>query len=133
MIIGIGSDLTDIRRIQAALARFGDRFIARCFTETERQKAQQRGHEGQRAATYAKRFAAKEAVSKALGTGFSQGVFLQDIGVANDENGRPAVRLTGGALKRLREITPEGREAVIHLSLSDEPPLAKAVAIIEAL
>lgn len=133
MIIGTGSDLIDIRRVDKTLARFGDRFIQRCFTDLEQAKAESRRGGGTHVATYAKRFAAKEACSKALGTGFSHGVFMKDIGVVNDPAGRPTLKLTGGALKRLEELTPAGKMAVIHLTLTDEPPLAKAFVIIEAV
>lgn len=133
MIIGIGSDLIDIRRVEKVLARYGDRFIKRCFTETEIAKAERRRAAGTHIATYAKRFAAKEACAKALGTGFSSGVYMKDIGVANDAQGRPALVLTGGAKDRLREITPNGKVASLHLTLTDEPPLAKALVVIEAV
>lgn len=133
MILGTGSDLVDIRRVETVLARHGERFIARCFTETERVKAERRRGAGNHIATYAKRFAAKEACAKALGTGFNDGVFFRDIGVINDENGRPTLTLTGGARQRLIAMTPADREVRIHLTLSDEPPLAKAFVIIEAL
>lgn len=133
MIIGTGSDLIDIRRVEKVMARFGARFIRRCFTAEERETAERRRPGGTHIATYAKRFAAKEACAKALGTGFSQGVFMKDITVVNDKAGRPGLKLTGGAEKRLSALVPEGHEAVIHLSLSDEPPLAKAFVIIEAL
>ena len=132
MIIGIGSDLIDIRRIEKTLERFGDRFIRRVFTETEQAKAERRRGAGTHIDTYAKRFAAKEAVSKALGTGFGGGVFMRDIGVVNDKNGKPGLKLTGGALEKLQSLIPEGKEARIHLTLTDEPPLAKALVIIEA-
>ena len=132
MILGIGSDLIDIRRVEKVLARHGERFIRRCFTEAEIAKAERRRGAGTHIATYAKRFAAKEACAKALGTGFSAGVYMKDIGVANDKNGRPAVILTGGAKDRLREITPAGTNAILHLTLTDEPPLAKAFVIIES-
>lgn len=133
MIIGTGSDLIDIRRLEKVLERHGERFTQRCFTEEERAKAERRRGGGTHIATYAKRFAAKEACSKALGTGFSQGVYMKDIGVVNDAAGRPALRLTGGALARLESLTPPGLRAVIHLTLTDEPPLAKALVIIEAV
>lgn len=132
MIIGTGSDLLDIRRLEKVLERFGERFINRCFTAEEREKAERRRPGGTHIATYAKRFAAKEACSKALGTGFSHGVFMKDIGVVNDYAGKPALKLTGGALKRLQELTPAGMTASIHLTLTDEPPIAKAFVIIEA-
>jgi holo-[acyl-carrier protein] synthase len=133
MILGTGNDLIDIRRIEKTLARFGDRFINRCFTPEEIKKAERRRAAGTHIATYAKRFAAKEACSKALGTGFSHGVFFRDMAVINDINGKPMLRLTGGALKRLKSMTPAGKEAVIHLALTDEPPTAMANVIIECL
>ncbi len=133
MIIGTGSDLLDITRMEKTLARFGERFINRCFTDEERRKAESRRGGGTHVATYAKRFAAKEACSKALGTGFSHGVFMKDIGVVNDYAGKPTLQLSGGALKRLEELTPHGKTAVIHLTLTDEPPIAKAFVIIEAV
>jgi holo-[acyl-carrier protein] synthase len=132
MIIGIGSDLIDIRRVEKVMARYEARFIARCFTPLEREKAERRRAGGTHIATYAKRFAAKEACSKALGTGFSQGVFMKDIGVVNDEAGRPTLALTGGALACLQALVPAGMRPVIHLTLTDEPPLAKAMVVIEA-
>ncbi len=132
MIIGIGSDLIDIRRVEKIMARYEARFIARCFTDTERAKAERRRAAGTHIATYAKRFAAKEAVSKALGTGFSHGVYMRDIGIVNDPHGRPAVALTGGARARLESMLPAGMQAVIHLTLTDEPPLAEAFVMIEA-
>ena len=133
MIIGIGSDLIDIRRVEKVMSRFEDRFIARCFTETEKAKAERRRGAGTHIDTYAKRFAAKEAMSKALGTGFSQGVFMKDIGVVNAPSGAPTLALTGGALKRLESMIPEGMTPRIHLTLTDEPPLAKALVVIEAV
>ena len=133
MIIGTGSDLIDIRRVEKTLARFGERFIQRCFTPEEIAKAERRREAGTHIATYAKRFAAKEACSKALGTGFSNGVFMKDIGVINDPLGRPALKLTGGALKRLQSLTPAGTKAVLHVTLTDEPPLASVSVIIEAV
>jgi holo-[acyl-carrier protein] synthase len=132
MIIGIGSDLIDIRRVEKVMKRFEKRFIARVFTDTERKKAERRRSGGTHIATYAKRFAAKEACSKALGTGFNQGVYMKDIGVVNDLSGRPTLDLTGGALKRLQAMTPPGKKASISLTLTDEPPLAQALVIIEA-
>jgi holo-[acyl-carrier protein] synthase len=129
----MGNDLIDIRRIEKTLARFGDRFIHRCFTDVEIAKAKRRQAAGMHIATYAKRFAAKEACSKALGTGFSNGVFMRDIGVVNDANGRPMLELRGGALRRLESLTPPGKRAVIHLTLTDEPPIAAAYVVIEAL
>jgi holo-[acyl-carrier protein] synthase len=127
MILGIGVDLVDIRRIERTLARFGERFTQRCFTDLERAKADRRAA---RAATYAKRFAAKEACSKALGTGFNRGVFMRDIGVVNLAGGRPTLRLAGGAAARLAEMTPAGHVAELHLTLTDEPPLAQALVFI---
>jgi len=133
MIIGTGSDLIDIRRIEKIMTRHEARFAARCFTAAEIARAERRRGAGTHIATYAKRFAAKEACAKALGTGFSGGVAMRDIGVVNDENGMPALQLSGGALARLKALTPAGMQARLHLSLSDEPPLAKAFVIIEAL
>ena len=133
MIIGIGTDLIDITRIDKTLSRFGERFIDRCFTDIEQAKAERRRSGGTHIATYAKRFAAKEAMSKALGTGFNHGVYMKDIGVVNNEDGQPSIHLTGGALKRLNDITPLGKTAHVHLTLTDEPPLAKALVLIEAL
>ena len=130
MIIGMGSDLCNIERIQAALDRHGDRFAQRCFTEIERAKAARRPFT--RAGTYAKRFAAKEAFSKAVGTGFYRGVYMKDIGVVNAPSGAPTLVLTGGAAKRLAEMVPEGHEAVIHLTLTDDHPWAQAFVVIEA-
>jgi holo-[acyl-carrier protein] synthase len=130
MIIGLGSDLCSIERIAAALARHGDRFERRCFTEIERAKAARRPFT--RAGTYAKRFAAKEAFSKAVGTGFYRGVYMKDIGVVNAPSGAPTLQLTGGAAKRLAEMVPDGHEAVIHLTLTDDHPWAQAVVVIEA-
>jgi holo-[acyl-carrier protein] synthase len=133
MIIGMGHDVVDIRRIEKILNRFGDRFIKRCFTELEIKKAERRRAGGTHIATYAKRFAAKEACSKALGTGFSQGVYMKDIGIENDDLGRPMVVLQNGALKRLEVLIPEGLKPVIHVTLTDEPPLAMAQIVIEAI
>lgn len=130
MILGLGSDLVDIRRIEKVLARHGDRFIQRIFTPIERAKAERRAT---RIDTYAKRFAAKEACSKALGTGFRNGVFFRDMGVVNLPSGRPTMSLTGGALARLKAITPDGFEARIDISLTDEYPLAQAIVIISAV
>jgi holo-[acyl-carrier protein] synthase len=130
MILGIGSDIIDIRRIQRTLERFGDRFVERIFTDTERRKSDGRAN---RAASYAKRFAAKEACSKALGTGFRDGVFWRDMGVVNLSSGKPTMHLTGGALERLAEITPHGMRAQIDLSLTDDEPQAQAIVIISAL
>lgn len=132
MILGIGNDLIDIRRIEASLGRFGDRFTHRVFTPLERAKADRRDGGGGRAATYAKRYAAKEACAKALGTGFSQGVFWRDIGVINLPTGQPTLCLTGGAQERLKAITPSGMVAQIHLTMTDEPPMAQAMVIITA-
>ena len=130
MIIGIGNDLIDIRRIERTLERFGDRFINRIYTDVEQKKSEGRTN---RAASYAKRFAAKEACSKALGTGFRKGVFWRDMGVVNLKGGKPTIALTGGAAKRLTELTPDGMEAQIDISLTDEPPLAEASVIISAV
>ena len=129
MILGVGSDLIDIRRIEAAIARFGDRFIDRIFTETERRRCERRANPGP---SYARRFAAKEAAAKALGTGFRSGVFWRDLGVVNMPSGQPGMRLTGGALRRLESITPKGLTARLDVTLTDEPPLAQAVVIITA-
>lgn len=129
MIIGIGSDLCDIRRIERSLERFGDRFTHRIFTAGERARSDRRAA---RAPSYARRFAAKEACAKALGTGMSHGVFWRDMEIVNLAGGRPTFRLTGGALARLRSMTPEGHEAVVHVSLTDDPPMAQAFVIIEA-
>ena len=130
MIIGIGNDLVDIRRIEKSLARFGDRFVQRIFTEAEQKRSEGRAT---RAASYAKRFAAKEACSKALGTGFRRGVFWRDMGVINLKSGKPTIVLTGGALTRLEEITPAGMSPQIDLTLTDEFPLAQAFVIISAV
>jgi holo-[acyl-carrier protein] synthase len=130
-IIGIGSDLCNIERIQNSLDRFGERFLNRVFTDTERAKAEKRPFT--RAGTYAKRFAAKEAFSKAVGTGFKAGVFMKDIGVVNKPSGAPTLKLTGGAAARLAAITPPGHDAVVHLTLTDDHPWAQAFVIIEAL
>jgi len=130
MIIGLGSDLSDIRRIENSLERFGERFTQRVFTEVERARSDRKPD---RAASYAKRFAAKEACAKALGTGIRAGVSWRDMGVANLPSGAPTMALTGGALQRLQAITPEGHRAVIHLSLTDDHPYAQAFVIIEAL
>lgn len=133
MIIGIGNDLLDIRRLEKVMARFEERFAKRSFTEIERAKAESRRPGGTHIETYAKRFTAKEAMAKALGTGFAQGVYMKDIGVVSAPSGAPTFELTGGALKRLQEITPEGHKAVIHLTLTDEPPMAQAQVLIEAV
>lgn len=129
MIIGIGSDLIDIRRVERVLARHGERFTERCFTDIERAKAESRAHA---AATYAKRFAAKEACAKALGTGIRLGVWWRDMGVVNLPGGRPTMALTGGALARLQKLTPDGWHARIDLSITDEWPLAQAFVVISA-
>jgi holo-[acyl-carrier protein] synthase len=130
MIIGIGSDLIDIRRVEKSIERFGARFTERCFTEVERRKSDGRKN---RAASYAKRFAAKEACSKALGTGLAQGVFWRDMGVVNLPGGKPTMQLTGGAAVRLASMLPAGHTAVVHLTITDDFPLAQAFVIIEAL
>jgi holo-[acyl-carrier protein] synthase len=130
MIIGMGSDLCNIERIQNSLDRFGARFEMRVFTDIERAKAQRRPFT--RAGTYAKRFAAKEAFSKAVGTGFKRGVFMKDIGVVNAPSGAPTLALAGGAAARLAELTPAGHEAVVHLTLTDDHPWAQAFVVIEA-
>ncbi len=130
MIIGIGSDLCDVRRIERVVNRYGDRFIMRIFTDAERAKAERRST---RMETYAKRFAAKEACAKALGTGFRNGVFWRDLGVVNLPSGQPTMALTGGALDRLRAITPEGCEVRIDVSLTDEGPMAQALVVISAI
>src|SRR3954465_7445450 len=130
MILGLGSDLIDIRRIEKTIERHGERFIARIFTSVEREKSEGRAT---RAASYAKRFAAKEACAKALGTGLRRGVFWRDMGVINQRGGRPTLALTGGALARLREITPPGLAAQIDLTLTDEYPLAQAIVIISGV
>jgi holo-[acyl-carrier protein] synthase len=131
MILGIGSDLCNIERIQHSLDRFGARFIARVFTDVERDKAERRPFT--RAGTYAKRFAAKEAFSKAVGTGFRRGVFMKDIGVVNRASGEPTLRLTGGAKERLDALVPPGHAAHIHLTMTDDHPFAMAVVVISAL
>ena len=130
MILGIGSDIIDIRRIERTLERFGDRFTRRLFTDVERRKSDARAG---RAASYAKRFAAKEACSKALGTGFRAGVFWRDLGVVNLPSGKPTLVLTGNAAKRLAAITPPGMRAQIDLSLTDDHPQAQAIVIISAV
>jgi holo-[acyl-carrier protein] synthase len=129
MIIGIGSDLCDIRRIEKTLERYGERFLDRVFTDVERRKSDRRA---QRAASYAKRFAAKEACAKALGTGFSRGVFMKDLGVVNLPSGAPTMSFAGGAARRLAALTPAGHEAVVHLTITDDYPLAQAFVVIEA-
>ena len=130
MIIGIGSDLIDIRRIEKAIERYGDRFLDRIFTETERLKSDRRAN---RAASYAKRFAAKEACAKALGTGFNHGVFWRDMGVVNLPGGQPTMKLTGGAAERLQRLLPAKHVAQIHLTITDDFPLAQAVVLISAI
>lgn len=133
MILGIGSDLIDIRRIEKTLERFGDRFLDRIFTPDERRRAERRGGTARgRASTYAKRFAAKEACSKALGTGFRRGVFWRDLGVANLPSGQPTMRLGGGAAKQLARLVPAGMRARIDLTMTDDYPLAQATVIISA-
>jgi holo-[acyl-carrier protein] synthase len=129
MILGIGNDIIDIRRIEATLARYGDRFIERVFTETERRKSDRRRN---RAASYAKRFAAKEACSKALGTGLRHGVYWRDMGVVNLPSGRPTLVLTGGAAAALESLVPDGHEARIDLTITDDFPMAQAIVIISA-
>ena len=130
MILGIGNDMIDIRRVERTLARFGDRFIQRVFTETEQLKSERRAA---RAASYAKRFAAKEACSKALGTGFRKSVYWRDMGVVNELSGRPTMVLTGGAARHLARLTPAGHRAVIHVTLTDDFPYAQAIVIISAV
>lgn len=130
MILGIGNDLIEIPRIARTLERFGERFTARVFTDIERTKSDRRRL---RAASYAKRFAAKEACSKALGTGLSQGVYWRDMGVVNRPSGQPTMALTGGAAARLAKLTPEGFEARVHLTVTDDGPLAQAFVLIEAV
>jgi len=129
MILGLGSDLIDIRRIEQIIERYGDRFLDRIFTNAERRKCERRANS---AASYARRFAAKEACSKALGTGFRHGVFWRDLGVVNLPTGKPCMQLTGGALRRLEQITPAGMTAQLDVTLTDEPPMAQAVVIITA-
>jgi holo-[acyl-carrier protein] synthase len=129
-VLGLGSDLCNIERIENSLARFGDRFINRVFTETERARAEKRPLT--RAGTYAKRFAAKEACSKALGTGFRSGVFMRDMGVVNLPSGAPGLALTGGAAARLAQITPAGHKAIVHLTMTDDHPWAQAIVLITA-
>jgi holo-[acyl-carrier protein] synthase len=130
LIIGLGSDLSDIRRVEATLKRFGERFTNRVFTEIERTRSERKQD---RAASYAKRFAAKEACAKALGTGMRAGVFWRDMGVVNMRSGQPTMALTGGAAARLERMTPPGCKAVIHLSLTDDHPYALAFVVIEAI
>jgi holo-[acyl-carrier protein] synthase len=131
VIIGIGSDLCNIERIQKSLDRFGERFVRRVFTDVERAKAESRPFT--RAGTYAKRFAAKEAFAKAVGTGFKRGVFMKDIGVVNKASGAPTLALGGGAKQRLDEMTPEGHAAEVHLTMTDDHPFAQAFVIITAV
>jgi holo-[acyl-carrier protein] synthase len=130
MILGIGSDITDVRRIEKVIGRHGERFLARIFTEKERARAERKK---KRIETYAKRFAAKEACAKALGTGMRGGVWWRDMGVVNLPSGRPTMHLTGGALRRLEAMTPQGYEAKIDLTISDEGPMAQALVVISAL
>jgi holo-[acyl-carrier protein] synthase len=130
VILGVGSDLTDIRRVAATLERFGERFTGRLFTPVERTRSERKVD---RAASYAKRFAAKEACAKALGTGMRRGVFWKDMGVVNARSGQPTLALTGGAAARLEEMLPDGYKAAIHLSLTDDHPYAQAFVVIEAL
>ncbi len=130
MIIGIGSDLVDVRRIERALQKHGERFIARLFTETEKSKA---ARSGSPASTFAKRFAAKEACAKALGTGINRGVFFRDMGVVNLPSGQPSLVLTGGAKERLSFLTPQDKKIVVHLSMTDDYPMAQAFVVIEAV
>ena len=130
MILGIGSDLCDIRRIERSLGRFGERFTHRVFTEGERERSDRRAA---RAPSYARRFAAKEACAKALGTGIGQGVFWRDMEVVSLPSGQPTLRLSGGAQEHLARMVPEGHEARLHITLTDEPPLAQAFVIIEAV
>lgn len=130
MIIGLGSDLIDIRRIEKSIERFGDKFISRIYTDIEQRKSDARRA---RAASYAKRFAAKEACSKALGTGISRAVYWRDMGVVNLPGGKPTMELTNGAAKRLAEMLPDGYQALIHLTITDDFPLAQAFVIIEAV
>lgn len=130
MILGIGNDIIDIRRIERTLERHGERFINRLYTDVERAKSERRKNRG---ASYAKRFAAKEACSKALGTGIRRGVFWRDMGVVNLKSGQPTMALTGGAAARLAEMTPAGMEAQIHLTITDDGPMAQAFVIISAI
>ena len=130
MIIGIGNDIIDIRRVERTLERFGERFIQRIFTTTERARSERRAG---RVASYAKRFAAKEACSKALGTGFRRGVYWRDMGVVNLPSGKPTMELKGGAAKRLAELVPDGMTAQIDITITDEPPIAQAIVIISAV
>ena len=130
MIIGLGNDIIDIRRIDRTLVRFGDRFVNRVFTATERRKCDARA---QRSASYARRFAAKEACAKALGTGFRRGVYWRDLGVVNLPSGKPTMELTGGAARRLDEITPAGMQAQVDLTITDDHPTAQAIVLISAV
>ena len=130
MIIGIGNDIIDIRRVERTLERFGERFIQRIFTTTERARSERRAG---RVESYAKRFAAKEACSKALGTGFRRGVYWRDMGVVNMASGKPTMELKGGAAKRLAELVPDGMTAQIDVTITDEPPIAQAFVIISAV
>jgi len=130
VILGVGNDIVDIRRVEETLEKFGDRFIERIFTEIEKRKSDGRAA---RTASYAKRFAAKEACSKALGTGFRRGVFWRDMGVVNEPSGRPTMVLTGGALRQLEKMTPDNHKAVIHLTITDDFPYAQAIVIISAV
>ncbi|MEM9061202.1 MAG: holo-ACP synthase [Pseudomonadota bacterium] len=130
MIIGIGTDLADIRRIEKTLERFGDRFVQRCFTEIEQAKSDKRRHRG---ASYAKRWAAKEACSKALGTGLRMGIAWREMGVVNLPSGQPTLHLTGGAADRLARLTPPGMQARLHLTITDDHPYAQAFVVIEAV
>ncbi|SFZ81308.1 holo-[acyl-carrier protein] synthase [Devosia enhydra] len=130
MIVGLGNDLCEIVRVERTLERYGERFTQRCFTETERRKSDGRK---QRAASYAKRFAAKEACAKALGTGMSRGVFWRDLGVVNLPSGKPTMKLTNGAARALAALVPQGHEAHIHLTITDDAGMAQAFVIIEAL
>ena len=135
MILGLGNDIIDIRRIERSLERYGDRFLQRIFTTVEQSRSERRsdGRHQPRAASYAKRFAAKEACAKALGTGLRRGVFWRDMGVVNLPSGQPTLRLSGGALARLRAITPIGMSPLIHLSMTDDYPWAQAIVIISAV
>lgn len=130
MILGLGNDIIDIRRVEKTIERYGERFLTRVFTDTERRKSEGRAL---RAASYAKRFAAKEACAKALGTGFRRGVYWRDMGVVNLPSGRPTLELTGGAARVLEELTPEGHEVRIDLTITDDFPTAQAIVIISAL
>ena len=130
MILGLGNDIIDIRRVEKTIERYGERFLTRVFTDTERRKSDRRSL---RAASYAKRFAAKEACAKALGTGFRRGVYWRDMGVVNLPSGRPTLELTGGAARVLRELTPEGHEVRIDLTITDDFPTAQAIVITSAL